>query len=191
MGIYGNCRVIIELRLVDSECFESIANVINVGLANNVQLYHHLKPQHPHSIVITLPPLFLHYLINSIKMTPVFLKKMEPFFTLRNKIPLQIVLVTLIITVITLSGVRLILPNRPPGRSTTMGLGMVSLFSDTRSLRSNMFLPGCQVPHHPGLRDSHRALHPLPSLEQPQGVLYPQCYGSCLLGGCCVHDDPG
>ncbi|KAI1046893.1 hypothetical protein LB505_009742 [Fusarium chuoi] len=57
-------------------------------------------------------------------MTPVFLKKMEPFFTLRNKIPLQILLVTLIITVITLSGVRLILPNRPPGRSTTMGLGM-------------------------------------------------------------------
>ncbi|VZI21000.1 unnamed protein product [Fusarium fujikuroi] len=57
-------------------------------------------------------------------MTPVFLKKMEPLFTLRNKIPLQIVLVTLIITVITLSGVRLILPNRPPGRSTTMGLGM-------------------------------------------------------------------
>ncbi|ENH73613.1 hypothetical protein FOC1_g10002863 [Fusarium oxysporum f. sp. cubense race 1] len=57
-------------------------------------------------------------------MTPVFLKKMEPFFTLRNKLPLQIVLVTLIITVITLSGVRLILPNRPPGRSTTMGLGM-------------------------------------------------------------------
>ncbi|KAG5753555.1 hypothetical protein H9Q69_001591 [Fusarium xylarioides] len=57
-------------------------------------------------------------------MTPVFLKKMEPFFTLRNKLPLQIVIVTLIITVITLSGVRLILPNRPPGRSTTMGLGM-------------------------------------------------------------------
>ncbi|KAH7222634.1 uncharacterized protein BKA55DRAFT_627196 [Fusarium redolens] len=57
-------------------------------------------------------------------MTPVFLKKMEPFFTPRNKIPLQIVLVILIITVITLSGVRLILPNRPPGRSTTMGLGM-------------------------------------------------------------------
>jgi hypothetical protein len=72
-------------------------------------------------------------------MTPVFLKKMEPFFTPRNKIPLQIVLVILIITVITLSGVRLILPNRPPGRSTTMGLGMVSLFSGTQSLRSNIF----------------------------------------------------
>ncbi|KAF5253264.1 hypothetical protein FANTH_1860 [Fusarium anthophilum] len=57
-------------------------------------------------------------------MTPVFLKKREPFFTLRNKMPLQILLVTLIITVITLSGVRLILPNRPRGRSTTMGLGM-------------------------------------------------------------------
>ncbi|KAF5979579.1 hypothetical protein FBULB1_5654 [Fusarium bulbicola] len=57
-------------------------------------------------------------------MTPVFLKKMVPFFTLRNKMPLQILLVTLIITVIALSGVRLILPNRPRGRSTTMGLGM-------------------------------------------------------------------
>ncbi|KAF4487896.1 cytochrome P450 [Fusarium agapanthi] len=57
-------------------------------------------------------------------MTPVFPKKMEHFFTLRNKIPLQILLVTLIITVITLSGVRIILPNRPRGRSTTMGLGM-------------------------------------------------------------------
>ncbi|KAF4339195.1 cytochrome P450 monooxygenase [Fusarium beomiforme] len=57
-------------------------------------------------------------------MTPLFLKKMEPFFTLRNKIPLQIVLVILILTVITFSGVRLVLPNRPPGRSTTMGLGM-------------------------------------------------------------------
>lgn len=32
------------------------------GLANNVQLYHHLKPQHPHSILISLPPLFLQYL---------------------------------------------------------------------------------------------------------------------------------
>ncbi|KAF4957114.1 hypothetical protein FGADI_3333 [Fusarium gaditjirri] len=57
-------------------------------------------------------------------MTPLFLKKIGLFFTIRNKLPLQIVIVTLIITVITISGVRLILPNRPPGRSTTMGLGM-------------------------------------------------------------------
>ncbi|KAF4966830.1 hypothetical protein FSARC_5545 [Fusarium sarcochroum] len=57
-------------------------------------------------------------------MVPTFLKRMEPFFTLRNKIPLQIVQVILIITVIALSGARLVMPNRPPGRSTTMGLGM-------------------------------------------------------------------
>jgi hypothetical protein len=61
-------------------------------------------------------------------MTPTFLKKLEPFFTLRNKIPIQVVQVILIITVIALSGARLLMPNRPPGRSATMGLGMVSLF---------------------------------------------------------------
>ncbi|CAF3429332.1 unnamed protein product [Fusarium graminearum] len=57
-------------------------------------------------------------------MVPTFMKRMEPFFTLRNKLPLQIVQVILIIAVISLSGARLLLPNRPPGRSTTMGLGM-------------------------------------------------------------------
>ncbi|EYB21881.1 hypothetical protein FG05_11538 [Fusarium graminearum] len=57
-------------------------------------------------------------------MVPTFIKRMEPFFTLRNKLPLQIVQVILIIAVISLSGARLLLPNRPPGRSTTMGLGM-------------------------------------------------------------------
>ncbi|WZH45707.1 uncharacterized protein QYS62_006775 [Fusarium acuminatum] len=57
-------------------------------------------------------------------MTPTFLKKLEPFFTLRNKIPIQVVQVILIITVIALSGARLLMPNRPPGRSATMGLGM-------------------------------------------------------------------
>ncbi|KAJ4022724.1 hypothetical protein NW752_000067 [Fusarium irregulare] len=57
-------------------------------------------------------------------MVPTFIKRMEPFFTLRNKLPLQIVQIILIIAVISLSGARLLLPNRPPGRSTTMGLGM-------------------------------------------------------------------
>ncbi|KAJ4108697.1 hypothetical protein NW768_012174 [Fusarium equiseti] len=57
-------------------------------------------------------------------MVPTFMKRMEPFFTLRNKLPLQIVQIVLIIAVISLSGARLLLPNRPPGRSTTMGLGM-------------------------------------------------------------------
>ncbi|KAG8673825.1 hypothetical protein FPOAC2_07347 [Fusarium poae] len=49
---------------------------------------------------------------------------MEPFFTLRNKLPVQIIQIIRIIAVICLSGARLLLPNRPPGRSTTMGLGM-------------------------------------------------------------------
>jgi hypothetical protein len=41
----------IELRLVDSECFEPSAIIINVGVAINVGLYyHHLKPQNPHII---------------------------------------------------------------------------------------------------------------------------------------------
>ncbi|KAJ4256148.1 hypothetical protein NW762_009224 [Fusarium torreyae] len=57
-------------------------------------------------------------------MVPAFVKRMEPFFTLRNKVPLQIVQVVLIITVVALSAARIFLPNRPPGRSATIGLGM-------------------------------------------------------------------
>ncbi|KAM0338060.1 hypothetical protein ACHAPU_011452 [Fusarium lateritium] len=57
-------------------------------------------------------------------MGPTFIKRMEPLFTLRNKIPLQIIQIILIIAVISLSGARILLPNRPPGRSATMGLGM-------------------------------------------------------------------
>ena len=70
-------------------------------------------------------------------MVPTFIKRMEPFFTLRNKLPLQIIQIILIIAVISLSGARLLLPNRPPGRSTTMGLGMVSQFYSLRRAMSN------------------------------------------------------
>ncbi|KAM0230387.1 hypothetical protein ACHAP5_011390 [Fusarium lateritium] len=57
-------------------------------------------------------------------MVPTYVKRMEPFFTLRNKVPLQIVQVVLIIAVVALSAARILLPNRPPGRSATIGLGM-------------------------------------------------------------------
>ncbi|CAG7563257.1 unnamed protein product [Fusarium equiseti] len=76
-------------------------------------------------------------------MVLAFIKRMEPFFTLRNKLPLQIVQITLIITVISLSGAQLLLPNRPPGRSTTMGLGM--RFRRWRSLKAYFILNAIEV----------------------------------------------
>ena len=118
---------------------------------------------------------------------PAFIKRMEPFFSLRNKLPLQIVQTFLIIAVIALSGARLLLPNRPPGRSTTMGLGMVSLFYSSRYLF--LILPGCQISHHHFLRNPFRTCQPFPTLEKPQGLFYPQRYGSRFLGRCCFHDD--
>jgi hypothetical protein len=97
---------------------------------------------------------------------------MEPFFTLRNKLPVQIIQIIRIIAVICLSGARLLLPNRPPGRSTTMGLGMVSKFHGSKC--SFLTFQGCQVSHHYYLRDAFRACQLFPTLEEPQGLLHPQ-----------------
>ena len=120
-------------------------------------------------------------------MVPAFVKRMEPFFTLRNKLPLQIVQIILIIAVISLSGARLLLPDRPPGRSTTMGLGMVNHFYGSRYLF--LIFLGRQISHYHFLRNPFRTCQPLPTLEKPQGLFHPQRYGSRLLGRCCFHDD--
>lgn len=120
-------------------------------------------------------------------MVPACIKRMEPFFTLRNKLPLQIVQIVLIIAVISLSGARLLLPNRPPGRSTTMGLGMVSKFYSLRY--PFLTLIGCQISDHHLLRSTFRTRQPFPPLEKPQGLFHPQRYGSRLLGRGCFHDD--
>ncbi|KPM34459.1 hypothetical protein AK830_g12119 [Neonectria ditissima] len=51
-------------------------------------------------------------------------KKLEPFFAPRFKFPMHMVQIVLVIAVIGLSAARMLLPNAPRGRSTTMGLGM-------------------------------------------------------------------
>lgn len=104
-------------------------------------------------------------------MVPTFIKRMEPFFTLRNKLPLQIVQVILIIAVISLSGARLLLPNRPPGRSTTMGLGMVNQFYSSRYFF--LIFLGCEVSHHHFLRNTFRTCQRFATLEKPQGLFHP------------------
>lgn len=48
---------------------------------------------------------------------------------------------------------------------------------------------GCQISHHHFLRNTFRTCQPFPTLEKPQGLFYPQRYGSRLLGRCCFHDD--
>ncbi|KAI8662161.1 hypothetical protein NCS56_01019600 [Fusarium sp. Ph1] len=52
------------------------------------------------------------------------LKKMEPFFPTRSKLPIHLAQLVLVIAVVALSGARLLMKNTPRGRSTTMGLGM-------------------------------------------------------------------
>ncbi|RMJ07555.1 hypothetical protein BHE90_005919 [Fusarium euwallaceae] len=52
------------------------------------------------------------------------LKNIEPYFPARAKLPIHLAQLVLVIVVIALSGARLLMKNTPPGRSTTMGLGM-------------------------------------------------------------------
>ncbi|KAK7394010.1 hypothetical protein QQX98_013207 [Neonectria punicea] len=51
-------------------------------------------------------------------------QKLEPFFAPRFKTPMHIAQIVLVTAVIGLSAARLLMPNAPRGRSTTMGLGM-------------------------------------------------------------------
>ncbi|KAF5003631.1 hypothetical protein FDECE_9837 [Fusarium decemcellulare] len=57
-------------------------------------------------------------------MSSSIMQKMDRIFNTRSKLPIHLIQVALVIAVISLSGARLLMKNTPPGRSTTMGLGM-------------------------------------------------------------------
>lgn len=58
---------------------------------------------------------------------------LRQFFIPRSKLPLHLVQLLVVTAVISLSFARRLMKNTPPGRSTTMGIGMVG-FTSSKNL---------------------------------------------------------
>lgn len=84
------------------------------------------------------------------------LKKMEPFFPTKSKLPIHLAQLVLVIAVVALSGARLLMKNTPRGRSTTMGLGMVCTFQSLHFCRHSNN-SGRQIHRHHQLSAPNRA----------------------------------
>lgn len=68
---------------------------------------------------------------------------------------MHVVQIVLVIVVIGLSAARMLMKNAPRGRSTTIGLGMVSYLGCLILFKVDFL--GCQISHHYPVPAPHRA----------------------------------